>query len=1057
MKKQIINALLLVFSFLFLYYPISYGFNFKVSLVFLLLIFVIYYILKKLNIKEKYYLYFILLFAIITRVGVVFFLNDVTTQVSDFEQALTNAQTNIFSGIYYQVFTHWIIYPKILHKLFMIFGSTQLVALLFNSVILILTSVLVYKNASLIFKDKQKGFYVSLIYIFWPANIFYTLIVTPEHICSLLLMSVLYLFLLLIKHKFFENKMFLTIVFSLVIGILLSLSSFFKNFSYVFIVAFLIYIILDIIKNKENNRQSLYLKGGALILTTLSMLITNNLIFNRIENYYVKAPIVRNTAPCYLNVGLRDNGVYSPENYQMYFDTFTKNDYDYKKTNKEILTNLKYHLTNEVTKKDIANLFVKKAEIIYGNDTSKLDFTSSSITDNTVADFLKEDVIKLNNIYFYILVFLSILGLYEMYKSKNLKLFLSYLIFYGALLLILIVEGQNRYMYALQTLMCINTVAGIKPLAKLLSEKIKVKPLKEKIKYNNKSLFYSGMFILLFIGINIMLASFMLIFKVPISRWYVGFSLYFSILIISFLLKKNNYFSLKNILVAIVLPIMVIFASINVAGKFFDRSWDGNMYHKAAIGYLIEGWNPLEESVKEFDERQDVSRDLVEWSYLWMDHYPKASYLYGANISIITGNIESGKSINLLTIYATFVLVLSLLLHLKKEKGFAILFSLLVVTCTTIGSQYLTNFIDLLVYLYFFLLIWYFFANEEKEYASKLELYICYFIILVLLINIKFSSFGYAGIMCLGFYIWYIFRFIKKKISKKEFWQFTGVSALAVVIGVFVVGLSSYPMNFLKNGHPFYPIYGENKREIMTQETLEHLIGEKPVKKFFISNFSKALNSARAQQDKAELKIPFTISEEELKFVDTYNIRIAGNGLLFSGILVISSLCYFILLIGEFFVNKKKFIMYLIPTIVTIILIFILDDIWWARYFPQIHLIVFGSMLLLEQKKDLAKNYILQFLMIVTFINNNISLFSNTLQAIKSEQLASAQIEDFKSKYTPDKCKMKIYSLVFPGGYFNLEEELPEYEKEYTSKELNVEYQYILNSGYAAGICEEVK
>ena len=53
------------------------------------------------------------------------------------------------------------------------------------------------------------------------------------------------------------------------------------------------------------------------------------------------------------------------------------------------------------------------------------------------------------------------LGLIYMNKLKNLDLFLLYLIFYGSFLLLLLVEAQNRYMYAIQFIMCILAVGGI--------------------------------------------------------------------------------------------------------------------------------------------------------------------------------------------------------------------------------------------------------------------------------------------------------------------------------------------------------------------------------------------------------------------------------------------------------------------------------------------------------------------------------------------------------------------------------------------------------------------
>lgn len=1060
MKRNIVKILFMLFSILFLFYPTSYGFNFKYSMIFLIILGLLYFLYHKFNINikipEKYFLFLIVLLSIITRIGIVILLNNNITQISNFEEALNAAKTNWFSGPYYQVFTHWILYPKMLSQVFKIFGASQLVALLTNAGILIITTILVYKNASLILNNKRKGFYAALIYIFWPSNILYTTIVTPEHFCSLLLMTVLFLFLILVKKDFYCKKIYKTIILSIIIGIILGLSTFFKNFAYVFLIGIFIFLIISSLNSNKISKRELLLKLISFLLMVASFFVTTDLIFDKIENDYLKAKVVRNVTPCYLNVGFRDQGVYSKENYDMYFEAFERNNYDYKKTNSEILEKLKYHLTQEVSNEDIKELLDSKAKIIYGNDESKITFTTASITDQSLAEFINNNILDLNNFYFAILVLLSILGLIKLNKERDLKLFLNYLLFFGTLCTILLVEGQNRYMYALQPLLCIAAVSGLESLIAIFKKNIKLdkrKIIKSKVDY--RSIFYSGFFILTFIGLNILISSTMFIFNIGISKWYFWISLIVSTFLIYILLKKQKIINIKTILISIILPIVLIFSLINLVGKFYDYTWDGNMYHKAAISYLMEGWNPLKEDVNEYDSKSENPKDLLEWSYLWINHYPKASYLFGANVGVITNSNETGKSINILSIFVCFSFVLSFLIYKKKDKLFSILFSIIVVSCTTIGSQIFTNFIDGLVYIYFFLLIWFFFANENQKYLPKRDLYISYGLILMMLINIKFSSFAYAGILCLCYYIWYIIRLIKKDYNKKEFIRFTYVSIITLLISVFIVGLSSYPKNLLEKGNAFYPLMGEGKKEIMLQETLYYLEDASPIKKLIVSNYSEALNLSRASQAEARYKIPFSIHENELNETRTCDLRISGNGLLFSGIFTISLIVFIFYIIREIKNDKKNFILMIIPFGITIIMAFTMQDLWWARYFPHIHLIVFGSLLLLNKYRGLDKSIIMKFLIIVILLNNGMFLFGNLDRARQFTYDAKVQYEQFKQQWSPEDCKMQIYSLIFPGGYFNIEQELPEYEKQYTSTPLDEDYQYILNGGYASGICKE--
>ena len=172
MKDKILTVLLYIFAFLFLIYPTSYGISdLKIVVIFvtiLLLLLFIYKkskILKKIHIKEKYFPWIILLLAIITRIGIVLLFENHLVQVSDFGGALNASNIMDFSSDYYRIFTHWILYPTMVHGIYQIFGSSQLVALLTNAIILIISSLLVYKVSFLIFNNKTYGFISSLFYI----------------------------------------------------------------------------------------------------------------------------------------------------------------------------------------------------------------------------------------------------------------------------------------------------------------------------------------------------------------------------------------------------------------------------------------------------------------------------------------------------------------------------------------------------------------------------------------------------------------------------------------------------------------------------------------------------------------------------------------------------------------------------------------------------------------------------------------------------------------------------------------------------------------------------
>ncbi len=468
--KKLTSALLLIFSLLFLLYPVSYGIaNLKVIFIFvfcfLLLVMACNKLKNKIHFKidPKYYIWIVFILAAATRLAAVFVLEPYMTQISDFGKAFEVSQTMDFSTDYYKVFYHWILLPSILNVIYKVFGASQLVALCFNAVILIASSVLVYKIGCLLYKNRNLGFLGALVYIFWPANILYTLILTPEHICVLLLFTVMYLFLW-IENKDFDRYGIKSAAAHAVIGILLALGAFFKNFSPVFLIGFLIYFVMVCLQTKPP-KQYYISKLITMVVIIISFVVAQNATF-AVVDHLTDAHVARNITPCYLNVGLRGSGTYSAENYNMYFSALEENNFDYKETNKQILDKL-------FTQKE-ANLslsfFNNKANIAFGKndagmeDYARMDWMKDSVDAGEhyrLGTFFGTIVQRCNSYYFQIIVFLMAIGLIVMYQKRDLKIFLLYLILFGSLLLLLLVEAQNRYMYAVQPIICILSARGI--------------------------------------------------------------------------------------------------------------------------------------------------------------------------------------------------------------------------------------------------------------------------------------------------------------------------------------------------------------------------------------------------------------------------------------------------------------------------------------------------------------------------------------------------------------------------------------------------------------------
>lgn len=587
--------------------------------------------------------------------------------------------------------------------------------------------------------------------------------------------------------------------------------------------------------------------------------------------------------------------------------------------------------------------------------------------------------------------------------------------------------------------------------------------MKREKKENNislfsKSCFLGGLFLLLFVFLNILIPSFLFIFKISMQSWYPILSLILSTLIILVIMKKNDLLVKKVgiYLSSIIIPILAIIGSVYVNGKVYDYTWDGNSYHKSSIGSMIDGWNPLYEGMEDFDSKQENPKKIQLNSYLWGNHYAKASHIYAASIGSLTKNVEAGKSINMLSIIALFMFSFSIIYTKKKKVLFSLLLSSVMISCPTICAQYLTNYVDLLVFLYLFMLIEMFFTFDLCEIFKKKDIAIgAYIMILVILINIKFSSFGYAGLFCLGYYLWYLYRLYRKDIESKFLLKFTIASAIAVIIGVFVVGLSVYPKNFIDHGHPFYPLMGEGKEDIMTANQPDYFSKKNSVEKFIIATFSRADNISQASGLEAKFKIPFSVYKTELPVMYSCDLRISGNGLFFSGILIISLVVVIINAYKTYKENKKLFMLMYIPIFITLLMIVFLEESWWARYFPQIHFIVFAAILLLSKYKHIATRILMYLLITLILVNNSIVFVTSTTYINDYRKEVNKQFKVYDEHAL--KCDIEVYTQSFHGIYFNLAYRNKEYNLEYVDsiKQEELGYYGPLFNGYVVWRCKQ--
>ena len=476
------------------------------------------------------------------------------------------------------------------------------------------------------------------------------------------------------------------------------------------------------------------------------------------------------------------------------------------------------------------------------------------------------------------------------------------------------------------------------------------------------------LFILMFANLLI-LTSLLFLINIPISVLHLPISLILATIEIK-LIKNDN---IKTIAISLLTFVIIFVGSSLLCGHVYDDSADGNGYHKFAIGLLKNGWNPIYDSQEEIIEELNLDSE----ENIWVEHYPKATWIYGASVYKLTGNIETAKSYNLMIIFTTLFIISYLINKIYQKRLAAIALAIIACTFPIIWQQIFCLYLDGFMGLILLLLIIYFYLftkeDENKEYFLMSSA------LIIIISNIKYTGLFYAGIFCLGYYIYYLINKVKNK-DYKPLIKTTVSFSIVLIISLLIVGSNSYIKNLVTKGNPLYPIIGKDKIDIITPQQPESFASKSPIEKNFYSIFSYTANYATTfNQGTPKLKIPFTSNKDTELNAIVEDTRIGGFGIYFSGIFIISViviLTYFIITIK----NKKydKLVFIGIPFIITILLMLFFGESWWARYAPQTYFIVImASFILLTSESK--KCYALAFLLFLLCSYNSALIFKHMI------------------------------------------------------------------------------
>lgn len=506
---------------------------------------------------------------------------------------------------------------------------------------------------------------------------------------------------------------------------------------------------------------------------------------------------------------------------------------------------------------------------------------------------------------------------------------------------------------------------------------------------NIKILFLTGCILISTIAVVLVVASLCFMVNITIASWQFPVSFVLTG-ILYFYLAKDYYGTVSIFLKSFLFCFGIILLSILIALCFYDLSYDGQTYHMETIVLLKNGWNPFKTLLPQ-----------KNYLYLYINHYPRAVELPQSTIYSLIGRIEATKSINFVLLTATFCLCLSYLLGLNKLSNLKCILLSFVATFNPVAvNQLISTYVDgqmALLFLSFFIASLYVLKKSSSTNLILLGS------IIVITANIKFTSLVYICIFAFAFAVWILFTRNKQLIRR----TFLGLG-LSGFISIFIVGFHPYVINTVDFKHPFYPLMGSKKMDIITVNIPKGLQHKNAAGKFFTSLFAHTDNLMNDNERDVELKIPFTFNKIDIVSAPKIDARVAGFGPMFSGILLLSVVLF---IVSFFFPGDTRVLRGFSYFIFVIAFsVFIMPDSWWARYVPQLWFLPVGILLGFELYSRTGKAGILKFMIYAALtINIGFTFIGFGWNFIMS-RLVDYQLEKLKASRQPVEVQWDICS-----------------------------------------------
>ena len=511
---------------------------------------------------------------------------------------------------------------------------------------------------------------------------------------------------------------------------------------------------------------------------------------------------------------------------------------------------------------------------------------------------------------------------------------------------------------------------------------------------------------------------------ISITTWH-GIAFVLPALGAGYLAVKGSSHVLRIKKTAVVLGINLAACGLLVliSAQFDDLSFDGMNARIESVLSLSAGWNPVKDPSFQEGVKLGDTNPYLRGSFVVQSGYQYSfGNLLAAYLAQVSGNLNAGKAITPILMFASFGIVFGALTVLCIPQGWATALAGLVALNPVAISQSSTYYIDGHTGSLFASML--FSALRLLVTGVSADGLIALVVAFLGLSASKTSGLFYGVIIDVVFLAFYALTHLK---NLRPMLIFVAISALITwPVGMLFRKVGGFPSltpeYLLSATNPATPGFGVGKNSL----GLDAMVKLDRLQIFVMSYFAPTEIVA----DRVKTKFPFALNRRELSVFEdlTPDARAGGFGPLYGGCLLLALGSLGLILLG----SPPPFVT-LFP-ILPVILSVGLTQTWWARWAPQGWLI--PATLMIPVLCSLVpgqsgKRWVLPGLVLFSgLLNSLLILIFYGVGCVKAQRVLNSQLTFLKelsqllSVYMPSFKSNRIW-LIRGGNQFDLVSEAP--------------------------------